>query len=60
MKSSLEIHLGKCAEKFVAESDQYGIKRKVPKRPEELDAVSYSHCIVTSRINIISKSLRCL
>lgn len=26
MKSSLEIHLGKCAEKFLAESEQYGIK----------------------------------
>jgi len=30
MKSSLEIHLEKCAEKFKAESEQYGIKRKVP------------------------------
>lgn len=40
MKSSLEIHLDKCAEKFKAESEQYGIKRKVPVRPEELDDVS--------------------
>jgi len=40
MKSSIEIHLEKCAEKFLAESEQYGIKRKVPAWPAELDDVS--------------------
>lgn len=49
MKSSIVIHLEKCAEKFLAESEQYGIKRKVPAWPAELDDVSlmitlsYSH-----------------
>jgi hypothetical protein len=37
MKSSIEIHLEKCGDKFIAESEQYGIKRKVPVRPAELD-----------------------
>lgn len=40
MKSSIVIHLEKCAEKFLAESEQYGIKRKVPAWPAELDDVS--------------------
>ncbi len=39
MKSSIEIHLGKCADKFKAESENYGIKRKLPERPEMLDNI---------------------
>ncbi len=39
MKSSIEIHLGKCGEKFHAESENYGMKRKLPARPESLDNI---------------------
>lgn len=39
MKSSISIHLDKCAVKFKQESESYGIKRKLPARPEKLDEV---------------------
>ena len=39
MKSSIEIHLSQCADKFKAEGKNYGLKRKVPARPESLDNI---------------------
>ncbi len=42
MKSSMGIHVKKCADKFKAESKNYGLKRKVPKAPEELEQVSFN------------------
>lgn len=39
MKGSLPIHLSQCKEKFKKESENLGVKRKLPKAPEELDSL---------------------
>lgn len=35
-KASIGIHLPQCKEKFKKESENLGVKRKLPKEPEEL------------------------
>lgn len=39
MKGSISIHLTQCADKFKKESNNLGIKRKLPEEPEELEQI---------------------
>ena len=39
MQKSIDIHLPQCEAKFKKENKTFGIKRKLPKRPQELDNI---------------------